>query len=216
VKITLVEEDLGTSLKIRLVLSQSYPKAQITWFESLAEAAVFARENAQDFWLIDLQRPKGTGIDLINMVRDLFPLTYILVITAFDDAGSIANSIRAGANGYLLKEEVKDGTPVIQSLEAIRNGGTPLSPRVTSLLLSRMQVKPNPSEQSASQEHGLSPRELELLKLLKRGYTYAEAATMMNVLLSTVQTLIKRIYIKLGVNSRTQAIFEANALGAIN
>jgi DNA-binding NarL/FixJ family response regulator len=100
---------------------------------------------------------------------------------------------------------------------------------IASRLLARMQMLDAPapmnyeaprqrqtSTQSASPDtpaHGLSPREVELLLLLSRGYTYQEAANLMAVELGTVQTYVKRIYTKLAVNSRTQAIFEARALG---
>ena len=174
----------------------------------------YAHGQPQDYWLVDLGLPDGTGIDLIRMVREIYPLTYILVITVFGDADNIVGSIQAGAIGYLLKEDMQKDVSLLLTIEAIRNGGTPLSPLIASRLLSRMQVMPAPVNHALLTDHGLSPREIELLQLLSRGYTYQEAAELMQVGLGTVQTNIKRIYTKLAVNSRTQAIFEARALGA--
>jgi DNA-binding NarL/FixJ family response regulator len=220
VKIAFVEDGVLMTEKIRSVLTHGFPQAQLTSFQTLRTAMDFAREEPQDYWLVDLGLPDGTGIDLIRMARELYPLTYILVITVFGDGDNIVGSIQAGANGYLLKEDMQKDVSLLLTIEAIRNGGTPLSPLIASRLLSRMQVSPTPvmptpSPPALSIDHGLSPREVELLQLLARGYTYLEAAELMHVGMGTVQTNIKRIYTKLAVNSRTQAIFEARALGAL-
>lgn len=212
-KIAFVEDGLLMQEKLCSVLAQGFPQAQLTSFQTLTSAMDFAREQPQDYWLVDLGLPDGTGIDLIRLVREIYPLTYILVITVFGDADNIVGSIQAGANGYLLKEDMQKDTSLVLNIEAIRNGGTPLSPLIASRLLSRMQVSPAPSDFKSSAIHSLTHREVELLQLLSRGYTYLEAAELMHVGLSTVQTNVKRIYTKLAVNSRTQAIFEARALG---
>lgn len=228
-KITFVDDSPLMRQTIGHVLAQGFPDAKITSFETLGAAMAFAREEEQDHWLIDLGLPDGTGIDLIRQVRETFPLTHILVITVFADADNIVNSIQAGANGYLLKEDMQRAQSLTSSIQAIREGGTPLSPVIASRLLARMQMLDAPAPvkndaprqrqtpaQSASPDtpaHGLAPREIELLLLLSRGYTYQEAAKLMAVELGTVQTYVKRIYTKLAVNSRTQAIFEARALG---
>lgn len=214
-KIAFVEDGLLMQEKLYSVLTQGFPQAQLMSFQTLATAMDFAREQPQDYWLVDLGLPDGTGIDLIRMVREIYPLTYILVITVFGDADNIVRSIQAGANGYLLKEDMQKDASLLPTIEAIRDGGTPLSPLIASRLLSRMQVMPAPATPELLTHHGLAPREVELLQLLSRGYTYQEAAVLMHVGLGTVQTNVKRIYTKLAVNSRTQAIFEARALGAL-
>ena len=214
-KIAFVEDGLLMQGTLRSVLTSGFAQAELSAFQNLTTAMDFARSNPQDYWLVDLGLPDGTGIDLIHLVRELYPLTYILVITVFGDADNIVGSIQAGANGYLLKEDMQKDASLLLTIEAIRNGGTPLSPLIASRLLSRMQVMPAPAARTLLNDHGLSPREVELLQLLSRGYTYQEASELMKVGIGTVQTNIKRIYTKLAVNSRTQAIFEARALGAL-
>lgn len=218
-KIAFVEDGLLMQEKIRSMLVLGFPQAHLTSFQTLAAAMAFAKGEPQDYWLVDLGLPDGTGIDLIHHVRDMYPLTRILVITVFGDADNIVSSIQAGANGYLLKEDLQKDVSLLTTIEAIRDGGTPLSPLIASRLLSCMQVTPGvavagPVPTTATPDHGLAAREVELLQLLSRGYTYVEAAELMQVGLGTVQTNIKRIYTKLAVNSRTQAIFEARAMGA--
>jgi DNA-binding NarL/FixJ family response regulator len=228
-KIAFVEDGLLMAHKICSMLEQGFPNAQITSFQTLATAMVFARKEPQEYWLVDLGLPDGTGIELIHLVRELHPLTNVLVITTFADADNIVSSIQAGANGYLLKEDMQKDVSLVSTIDAIRRGGTPLSPLIASRLLARMQLLPSlaakkvetsgqPLKDMAPSSantpaHGLAPREVELLLLLGRGYTYQEAAGLMTVELATIQTYIKRIYTKLAVNSRTQAIFEARVLG---
>jgi DNA-binding NarL/FixJ family response regulator len=233
-KIAFVEDGLLMAQKIRSLLAHGFPQAQITSFQTLATAMAFARDEPQQYWLVDLGLPDGTGVELIRLIRELHPSTHILVITTFGDADNIVNSIQAGANGYLLKEDMQKDMSLVSTIDAIRRGGTPLSPLIASRLLSRMQLLSSPADNKVeatgqpsmdgvlirdthanTPAHGLSPREVELLLLLGRGYTYQEAAGLMAVELATVQTYVKRIYTKLAVNSRTQAIFEARVLGVL-
>jgi len=230
-KIAFVDDSPQMRQMIASVLALGFPDAQVTSFETLAGASAFARENEQDIWLIDLGLPDGSGVDLIRQVREKFARTHLLVITVFTDADNIVTSIQAGANGYLLKEDMQRDLPLVSTIEAIRRGGTPLSPLIASRLLARMQIPALPtaaqqktsqpplasglSQESGAPEHGLTPREVELLLLLGRGYTYLEAAGLMGVEIGTVQTFVKRIYTKLAVNSRTQAVFEARAMGVM-
>jgi len=159
--------------------------------------------------------PDGSGVDLIRFVRQRHDQANILVISVFGDVDNIANSIQAGADGYLLKDAIdKD---LIQAIDAIGLGGTPLSPMIASRLLERMLPSPAvphaPVEQVGSAT--LTVRESELLGLLARGYKYAEVSQFMDIGLATVQTHVRRIYSKLAVNSRSEAVFEARAQGIL-
>ena len=215
-KIAFVEDGLQMEKKIRGLLAQGFPLAQVTSFQTLAAAMAFGRGEPQDYWLVDLGLPDGSGIELIRLIRERHPATHVLVITVFGDADNIVNSIQAGANGYLLKEDMQKDMSLVSTIEAIRRGGTPLSPLIATRLLARMQLLPSTEAAPASTpSHGLAPREIELLQLLGRGYTYQEAASLMSVEMATVQTWVKRIYSKLAVNSRTQALFEARVLGML-
>lgn len=214
-KIALVEDDERTRSRIAALLVKSLAGVQIQEFAGLASAKLFALDHAQDYWLVDLGLPDGSGVELIRTVRALYADTHILVISVFGDVDNIVKSIEAGANGYLLKDAVdKD---LLQAIAAIGEGGTPLSPMIASRLLERMiPVFAAPADTVQLEPAVLlSARERELLNLLSRGYKYAEAATLMQISLSTVQTYIRRIYIKLSVESRSEAIFEAQAKGLL-
>ena len=214
-KIALVEDDERTRGRIAALLVKSLTDVHIQEFSDLTSARRFALQSAQDYWLVDLGLPDGSGVDLIRVVRAIHAEARILVISVFGDVDNIVKSIEAGANGYLLKDAVdKD---LLQALDSIGEGGTPLSPMIASRLLERMMPTRGAPAVAADAEPAmmLTARESELLNLVSRGYKYAEAASLMQISLSTVQTHIRRIYIKLSVESKTEAVFEARAKGLL-
>ncbi len=213
--LALVEDNIRTRSRIAKLLEQSLDAVRITQLANLEAALLFASQSKQDYWLIDLGLPDGSGIELIRYVRQLHTAANILVISVFGDVDNIVKSIQAGADGYLLKDAIdKD---LIQAIHAIGLGGTPLSPMIASRLLEHMlppTTMPDETLEPASATT-LAARETELLGLLARGYKYAEVAQLMDISLGTVQTHVRRIYSKLAVNSRSEAVFEAKALGLL-
>jgi DNA-binding NarL/FixJ family response regulator len=212
IKIAIVEDDDFTRQRISSILRLRMTQANIVELQDLKTAQKYAATYAQDFWLIDLGLPDGSGIELIRDVKKIYQYANVLVLSVFGDVDNIVNSIEAGANGYLLKDAVE--RDLIDALDAIDSGGTPLSPMIASRLLERMlPVKIN--DVSGVNGFLLTSREAELLNLLSRGYTSFEAGERMQIAVSTVRTHIKNIYSKLAVKSRTEAIFEARAMGIL-
>lgn len=210
--IAIVEDDDSTRQRIAFILQQRIPFANIVEFSTLKTAQSHAKEHSQNFWLIDLGLPDGSGIALIREVKKWHPNDHVLVLTVFGDVENVVNSIEAGANGYLLKDAVE--RDLVDALDAIGSGGTPLSPMIASRLLERM-LPAKVSDTSAVSEMVLTSREAELLNFLSRGYTATEAGEKMQIAVSTVRTHIKSIYSKLAVKSRTEAVFEARAMGIL-
>jgi DNA-binding NarL/FixJ family response regulator len=225
--ITLVEDIVHTRDRITLLLARCLPEASVTSFDRLATALAHlqvlptlmpARPTDHPYWLIDLGLPDGSGIDLIRAVRAQDAQAHILVISVFGDVDNIVKSIQAGANGYLLKDAVE--ADLASAISAMTQGGTPLSPMIASRLLDAMlPAKPMPASPAtvpAPQAISLlTSKESELLNFLSRGYTYAESAQRMGVMLSTVQTHVRSIYAKLAVRSKSEAIFEAKVMGIL-
>jgi DNA-binding NarL/FixJ family response regulator len=220
--IALVEDKPHTRQRILALLAQCLPRALVTSFDRLATALAFAKDRTQHYWLVDLGLPDGSGIELIRAVRAKDAGAYILVISVFGDVDNIVGSIEAGANGYLLKDAVD--SDLMSAIAAMEVGGTPLSPMIASRLLEAMRpAKPFAASldkasaaQSTAHAGLLTAKELELLNLLSRDYTYAESAELMHIALSTVQTHVRSIYAKLSVGSKSEAVFEAKALGLLS
>lgn len=212
IRLTIVEDKTRTRERIVHLIQQQLSSAQITQFAQFSTAQTFAKHEKQDYWLVDLGLPDGSGIDLIRLIRRQDAHTLILVISVFGDVDNIVASIQAGANGYLLKDAVEQD--LVQAVRALGVGGTPLSPMIASRLLEHMMPTSLMPEDKQAKSR-LTSREIELLGLLARGFKYTETAELLDVALSTVQTWVRRIYAKLAVGSRAEAVFEAKQQGIL-
>jgi DNA-binding NarL/FixJ family response regulator len=210
-RIALIEDGTLTRQRMAKLIGTCFPDSDVTEFSDLASSKAFAATTKQDCWLVDLGLPDGSGTDLIRMVRDLDPNANILVITIFEDVERIIESFRAGANGYLLKNG--SDIDLIGAINTIESGGTPLSPTIARKVMERAMTES--ASPAAHRKQVLAERELELLNFFARGFSYIEVAQRMGVTLSTIQTQVRRIYAKLAVNSRAEALFEARALGLL-
>ena len=180
--------------------------------DNVAAASALIEVGGYDVLLCDLGLPDGSGIDLIRQESLLERDTDILVITIFANQSKVIGAVQAGARGYLLKDE-----NIEDCMEAIRNiqrGGSPISPIIARQLL--RQIQPNPSGPPAPQAVPLSDREYEVLNLLSRGFSNAECAEILGISSNTVGTHVKKIYRKLEVNSRSEALFEASRKGLLS
>ncbi len=154
-----------------------------------------------DMVLLDLGLPDGSGIAVIEAVRARVPLCRILVFTVFEDRASVLGTLKAGADGYILKDTTAE--MVLGHVRAVMAGETPISARAAGHLLTLVRDDPPPAspEQAKSVPH-LSPRERELLEYLARGLARKEVARLMELSPYTVAEYMQGIYRKLQVRSR--------------
>jgi DNA-binding NarL/FixJ family response regulator len=126
-------------------------------------------------------------------------------------------SIEAGASGYLLKDSALPAIP--EDIRVLHGGGSPISPRIARQVLMRFRPDERPVEEGAAADKAAAPslseREQETLQLITRGFSFDEIAELMNVSRNTVLTFVRRIYTKLEVRSKTEAVFEARAHGLL-
>lgn len=160
-----------------------------------------------DLALLDLGLPDGSGIQIIEAIREKVPKCRVLVFTVFEDKASVLNTLRAGADGYILKDTTAD--MVLAHVRATLAGETPISARAAGHLLSLVRDEPVTEQLAEPDAPRLSPRERELLDYLARGLSRKEAARLMNLSPYTVAEYVQGIYRKLHVKSRGQAVFEA-------
>ena len=173
------------------------------------EKMMLARKGiSPDVVLMDIDMPVMTGIEAVSKARDIYPNTKFLMLSIFDEDDKIFESIKAGANGYLLKDE-----PLEKIKDAIRNllddAGAPMSPSIARKaleLLMNAKVTLSSDKTIKESDYNLTEREKEILKHLVNGLEYKEIAELTQTSPNTIRNHITNIYKKLHVTSKAQAI----------
>ncbi len=151
--------------------------------------------------LFDINLPGMSGIECVRKLKPRLPDTQFVMVTVYEDANHIFNALSAGASGYLLKQTRRH--ELIDALKDVHAGGSPMSSQIARKVVQNFYRTETKADGAAVE---LSPREREVLELLARGYLYKEIAEMLKISVLTVNTYIRRIYEKLHVRSRAQAV----------
>lgn len=151
--------------------------------------------------LFDINLPGMNGIECVRKLKPKLPDTQFVMVTVYEDANHIFNALSAGASGYLLKQTRRN--ELIDALKDVHAGGSPMSSQIARKVVQNFH---RTETQMDGETVELSGREREVLELLARGYLYKEIAEMLKISVQTVNTYIRRIYEKLHVRSRAQAV----------
>ena len=192
--------------------------------QTVAQAKALAQTNAAQVYLVDLGLPDADGREFIRWVTENQPGASVMVVTVFGDDERIVSSFAAGAVGYLLKDAPAD--EIAQHIAELVSGGSPISPSVARRMLQHFKAQQAPllstampaSPPAVAQdpaEQALSPREHEVLCLIEKGLTYEEIAQVLGITWHTVTGYLRRVYRKLEVKSRGEAVFEARQRGLL-
>jgi DNA-binding NarL/FixJ family response regulator len=154
--------------------------------------------------LMDINLPGINGIECVRRLKPLLPDTQFVILTVYEDADHIFNALAAGATGYLLKQTPR--TELLAALKQVHAGGSPMTSNIARKVVQSFRPPSGQAPVSCDDGVELSPRESEVLELLARGYLYKEIAESLGISLPTVNTYIRRIYEKLHVRSRAQAV----------
>jgi RNA polymerase sigma factor (sigma-70 family) len=164
-----------------------------------AEAALDGLRSQQaEVVIMDIHLPKMSGIDCVKILKLEFPKMQFLMFSVFEDDENIFEALKAGASGYILKK-----TPPTKVLEAIKDlseGGSPMTASIARRVIAHFQTPVNKDLES------LSPREKEILELLSKGFYYKEISDKLGTSTGTVRQQIHKIYEKLHVQNRTEAL----------
>jgi DNA-binding NarL/FixJ family response regulator len=151
--------------------------------------------------LFDINLPGMNGIECVRKLKPRLPETQFVMVTVYEDANHIFNALSAGASGYLLKQTRRH--ELLDALKDVHAGGSPMSSQIARKVVQNFYRN---ETQTNGETVELSPREREVLELLARGYLYKEIAEMLKISVQTVNTYIRRVYEKLHVRSRAQAV----------
>lgn len=170
-------------------------------FENALDVKNQVHTHAPDLILMDIDMPGLSGIEAVQMIREVNDKVFIIMLTVFDDTAHVLEAIRAGASGYLLKKHLSE--KLFESIEEVLAGGAPMSPSVARLVIASMQQKP------AADTYQLTSREKQILTSLSVGNSYKLIAFDFGISIDTVRSHIKKIYEKLQVHSQTEAVSKA-------
>ncbi len=175
------------------------------------QALALAQTYHPDVLVLDIQMPGKNGIEVARAVRAAGYNTGILILTAYDDEPYILGALQAGANGYVLKTAEPD--ELVQAVHAVYEGKSVLDPQLAQRLWQQMASRANPPQ--GPQPEALSAREIEVLRLVARGYTNKAVATQLGISDRTVQGHLANVFSKLHAQSRTDAVMIGLRLGLI-
>ncbi len=209
--VLIVEDDDATRERLEKAINEGGQFRLVGSVGFFKAAAFFLQHTSPDILLTDLDLPDGNGLDLIRMLREPEVKTELaVVITIFGDEEHVINALKAGASGYLLKDD--DFIEINNAIQQMVEGGAPISPSIARYLLSELSL---PEPQSLINCSHLSVREQEILVLVSKGYTAKEIGGMLDVSFHTVKKKKKNIYKKLSVSNKAEAIYEATRQGLI-
>ncbi|MDO5626119.1 MAG: response regulator transcription factor [Pseudomonadota bacterium] len=225
IRLAVVEDDAACRIALVSALNAADDMRLLWAAATCGEAlAALVRPDAEtpDVLLVDLGLPDGSGLQVIAAVRARWPCVAPMVSTIFGDEAHVLAAIEAGAMGYLLKDSAPD--VVVQEVRALHAGGSPINPLVARKLLLHTRQSGAQAEAGAAARAGnagdeppaLSTREQEVLRLVSRGHTLAEVAQVLAVSPHTARTFVRRIYAKLQVNSRADAVRVAAHQGLLD
>ena len=217
IAVALVEDDDKFRLALCNVVNAAEGLRLLGAAATLAEGRTLltrlALDMQPDVLLVDLELPDGSGLALIEETRRRHPDCDVMVVTVFGDERNVLRALECGATGYLLKD--MPGPELAEHIRRLHAGGSPISPVIARQLLQRFQPRAVPAPSPAPAVAALSPRESAVLELISKGFTFDEIARLQEVSSHTVSTYVKRIYAKLQVRSKTEAVYEATKLGLL-
>lgn len=169
-----------------------------------AEAALAGLpKDKPDVVLMDINLPGINGVECVRRLKELLPAVNVVMLTAYEDTDNIFGSLQAGAAGYLLKRS--KSAEILEAIKEVVDGGSPMTAHIARKVTQSFQARaasPDPTQ-------NLAEREREVLDLLTQGFMYKEIADKLGISFETVRTYIRRIYEKLQVRSRTEAVAKA-------
>lgn len=153
-----------------------------------------------DVVLMDINLPGMNGVECVRQLKQLLPQTQVMMLTVYEDTENIYNALTAGASGYMLKRT--SSKELLQAIQEVYRGGSPMTMHIARKVVQSFQK----TAATAQPAENLSEREQQVLDLLSRGLMYKEIADKLAISYETVHTYIRRIYEKLQVRTRTEAV----------
>jgi DNA-binding NarL/FixJ family response regulator len=203
IKVAIIEDHHKFRECLEFLLNSTTGFQCVGSFRTMEEALEKIKFALPDVALVDIGLPGMSGVEGVRILKERYPGLLMLMNTVYDDDRRIFEALCAGASGYLLKK-----TPpakLLESLKEVIEGGAPMSPEIARRVLYLFRDIRPPEEAS----YQLTPHELRLLKLLVEGHSYKTAAAELGVSVKTISFHLQKIYEKLQVHSKSEAVAKA-------
>jgi DNA-binding NarL/FixJ family response regulator len=200
IKVSIVEDDSQVRKLLAGWINHADGFQCVGEHPSAQHALKHLLHNEPEVVLMDINLGGMTGVECVRQMKPQLPDTQFIMLTVYEDADHIFEALQAGATGYLLKETQR--AELLAAISEVHLGGSPMTPNIARKLVRAFQR----NSASANTMTELSSREREVLNLLAQGYLYKEIAAALNIRQPTVATYLRRIYEKLQVQSRSEAI----------
>jgi DNA-binding NarL/FixJ family response regulator len=200
ITISLVEDNQQLRVTLARLLDRSEGFKCLSQYGSAEEALAALPNDKPEVVLVDINLPGMNGVEFVRKLKQANPEMLAVMLTAYEDTENIFNALAAGATGYLLKRAPR--AELLDAIREVRRGGSPMTTHIARKVVQSFQRQspaPDPGET-------LSAREQEVLDHLSQGFLYKEIAEKMGISYETVHTYIRRIYEKLQVRTRTEAV----------
>lgn len=214
-RILLVEDDGPVRERLARIIESWQPAQLIAACATLAEATRVIESNPIDLLITDLKLPDGHGVQAIRILRTVQPEAEAMVISVLADDRNVIDAIEAGASGYLLKDS--DPINIVDAISDLLAGRSPISSTIARTIIRRIagtETAPDPPPAGDAAQR-LTPREMDILWGIAKGFTYGELAERLQISKQTVPVHIKNIYRKLQASNRSEAVYEASRRGLI-
>ena len=200
IKVSLVEDSDQLRGTMARVVGRAEGFECVSQYANAEDAVESLPKDKPNVVLMDINLPGMNGVECVRKLKQSLPETQVIMLTAYEDTENIFASLAAGASGYLLKRS--SSAEILQAIKDVLKGGSPMSTHIARKVVQSFQ-RSGASQQATE---NLSQREQEVLDLLSQGLIYKEIAEKLGISYETVHTYVRRIYEKLQVRTRTEAV----------
>jgi DNA-binding NarL/FixJ family response regulator len=212
IKVAIVEDDADIRSGLMELIRESAALTLTDACRDGADALQKLPPNPPDVVIMDINMPGMNGVECVRQLKALLPAVNVLMLTVYEDSDWLFESLKAGASGYLLKRTTSKR--LLQAINEVHAGGSPMTPQIARRVV-RFFAKPPPHPAPATpapspapgpELPGLTAGQRECLELLAAGYAYKEIADKLGISIDGVRSYVRKIYEKLHVHSRTEAV----------
>lgn len=203
IKVVLFEDNPQLREGLSMLIGSTDGYQVLAAYKDCTNLVADLSKHPADVVLMDIDMPSINGIEALKIIRKEFPDMKVLMLTVFDDNKNIFEALKSGANGYILKKT--QPAKLLEYINDAYHGGAPMTASVATQVLNMFSKL----ESYTETDYNLSDREKQVLQLLVNGYSYKMIASEMFIAIDTVRSHIKKIYEKLHVNSKSEAVATA-------